>query len=82
MTRLRGRRSVSAPKMGAEMATPSVAAETVMPDAGFGGMEEARQHGQQRLRAVELKKGADAAQRHRGGSPVGGRGTFLRWSIQ
>lgn len=31
MTRLRGRRSVSAPKMGAAMATPSVAAETVMP---------------------------------------------------
>ena len=31
MTRLRGSRSVSAPKKGAEIATPRVAAETVMP---------------------------------------------------
>ncbi len=30
MTRLRASRSVMAPKMGADMATPSVAAETVM----------------------------------------------------
>jgi hypothetical protein len=30
MTRLRGNRSVRAPKNGAEMATPSVAAETVI----------------------------------------------------
>jgi hypothetical protein len=35
MTRFRGSRSVSAPKMGAEMATPSVAAETVMPTPVF-----------------------------------------------
>lgn len=33
MTRLRDIRSVRAPKMGAESATPSVAAETVMPAA-------------------------------------------------
>ena len=31
MTRLRGSRSASAPKTGATSATPSVAAETVMP---------------------------------------------------
>ena len=31
MTRLRANRSVRAPKTGAERATPSVAAETVMP---------------------------------------------------
>ena len=35
MTRLRGSRSVSAPKIGAEMATPSVAAETVIPTPVF-----------------------------------------------
>jgi hypothetical protein len=35
MTFFRGSRSVSAPKMGAESATPSVAAETVMPAAVF-----------------------------------------------
>ncbi len=35
ITRLRGSRSVSAPKMGAEIATPSVAAETVMPTPVF-----------------------------------------------
>jgi len=35
MTRLRARRSASAPKIGAERATPSVAAETVMPTAVF-----------------------------------------------
>ena len=31
MTRLRASRSVTAPKTGAEIATPNVAAETVMP---------------------------------------------------
>ena len=35
MTRLRGSRSASAPKTGADKATPSVAAETVMPAPVF-----------------------------------------------
>ena len=35
MTRLRGSRSASAPKAGADSATPSVAAETVMPTPVF-----------------------------------------------
>ena len=35
MTRLRGSRSASAPKMGDDRATPSVAADTVMPTPVF-----------------------------------------------
>ena len=35
MTRLRASRSVTAPKIGADMATPRVAAETVMPTPVF-----------------------------------------------
>ena len=39
--------------------------------AGLRGMEEAGQQGQQRLGAIELEKGADAAESNGGRSPAG-----------
>ena len=48
-------------------------------DAGLGGVKEASQQRQKRLRAVKLKKGADAAQGHGRGGHVAGLGWRSGW---
>ena len=50
--------------------------------AGLRGVKEPRQQGKQRLRAVELKKGADTAKRHGGCRSPSGRVTLLRGCCQ
>jgi hypothetical protein len=60
MTRLRGSRSVSAPKIGAESDAEGGRGDGHA-GGGFGGAKELREQRQQRLGAVELEECANAA---------------------
>ena len=65
MTRLRGRRSVKRAEDGGGDGYAEGGRGDGHAGAGFGGVKEAGEQGQQRLGAVELKKGADAARARR-----------------
>ena len=65
MTLRRPMRSARAPQKGALRATPRVAALTVRPTCGLGGVEDLLEERQQRLGGVEIEKRADPGEGHR-----------------